>query len=100
PRRREADEPPTRLQQPGDAIDEHEVTEMIGTELRLETIRGLALRACHHAGIGDDDVERLACLDQGVGTGTHAPEVSQIERHELETSTTLLGCLPYCFGGV
>ncbi len=40
--RRQIDEPPARLDQRRDAVDQHEMTEMVGAELRLEPVGGLA----------------------------------------------------------
>ena len=55
-----ADQPPAILDQPDDAVHQHEMAEMVGAELPIEPVRGLFLRAGHDAGIGDDDVECLA----------------------------------------
>ena len=40
-RRRQVHQPASRLHQRGNAVDEHEMAEMVGAELRLEPVRGL-----------------------------------------------------------
>ena len=61
--RRQIDQPRTRLHQRSDAVDQHEMAEMVGAELGLEPVGGLALWAGHDAGVGDDKIERLAVGD-------------------------------------
>ena len=57
---------------------------MVGAELGLEAVGGLALGAGHDAGVGDDHVERLAGRDQGVGAGADAGQRGQVELDQLE----------------
>ena len=61
---RQIDQPRARLHQRCDAVDQHEMAEMIGPKLGLEPVGGLAERAGHHAGVGDDEVERFAGVDK------------------------------------
>ena len=56
-RRRQVDHTGTRAKQRSDAVDEHKMSQVIGAELRLKTIGGVAERSGHHAGVGDDPVE-------------------------------------------
>jgi hypothetical protein len=60
------------------------MAKMIGSELGLESVSGLAEGAGHHAGVSDDEVERLAAFDQRIGADANAVERSEIELHELE----------------
>ena len=53
----ERDDARAKLQQRDELVDEYEMPEMIGAELRFEAVGGLALRTRHHAGIGDDHIE-------------------------------------------
>ena len=53
-------------------LDEQEVAEVVGAELHLEAVDGGALRAGHHAGVGDEHVEHRVVLDEPVGEGAHA----------------------------
>jgi hypothetical protein len=69
-----------------DAIDEDEVAEVIGAELRFEAVGGVTERRGHHAGVGDDDVERFAFGDEFVGSGTDTFEIAEVEFDEFETS--------------
>src|SRR5262249_22828826 len=49
-----------------------------------ETVCGLAFRRRHDARVADHYVERLARLDQRIGTGAHAFQRSEIELDEFE----------------
>ena len=62
------------------------MAEVIGAELGLEPVGGLAERAGHDAGVGDDEVELLAVGEERVGAGAHAGERGQIELDELEAA--------------
>ncbi len=62
------------------------MAEMVGAELRLEAVNGLAIRAGHHAGIGDDEVERLANVDKRIGADAHAVQRSEIQLNQLEAA--------------
>ena len=48
------------------------MAEMVGAELGLEPVGGLAERRRHDAGIGNDQIERPTIGDQRVGGGTNA----------------------------
>jgi len=75
-----------RLHQRGDPVDEHEVTEVVGAELGFEAVRGHALGAGHHPGVGDHDVELAPVGDQGVGAGADAGQRGQVQLHQLEAA--------------
>ena len=77
-------QPPARRDQRGDAVDQHEVAEVIGAELGLEAVGGVPERRAHHAGIGDHDVERPPVGEQGVGAGAHALERGEIQLDQLQ----------------
>ncbi len=77
-------QPGARLHQRGDPVDQHEVAQVIGAELGLEAVRRLAERRRHDAGVGDDQVERLAGRDQGVGAGAYAGQGRQVELRQLQ----------------
>ena len=52
-------------------INQDEVAEMVGPELRLEAVGGEPLRAGHDARIGDHHVEGLPPGQEGVGASPH-----------------------------
>jgi hypothetical protein len=60
---------------------------MICAELRLKTVGRLTELCCHHAGIGDDDVERFRFREQLFGAFPDAFEIGQINFDQLETAT-------------
>ncbi len=60
------------------------MTEVVGAELGFEAIGGLALRAGHHAGVPDYDVELLAFGDNPVRRLAHAGERCEIDLHEFD----------------
>ena len=91
--RGQIDQPRARLQQRGDPVDEHEMAQVVGAELGLEAVGGLALRAGHDAGVGDDDIERLAGRHQRVGAGAHAGQRGQVELDQLQAAAVLGGRL-------
>ena len=82
--RRQIDQPRTRLHQRSDAVDQDEMAEMVGAELGLEPVRGLAKRRRHDAGVGDDEVERPAVVDQRIRASANACRRGEIELHKLE----------------
>ena len=91
--RGQIDEAAAGAQQRSDAVDEDEVAEMIGAELRLEAVGGAAEGSGHDPGVGDDDVEEAALVEQRVGGGANALEVCEIELDELEAATVGRGFL-------
>jgi hypothetical protein len=91
-RRRHSDEPRERFHQRRDPVDQHEMPEMIGPELGLESVGGLAKRRPRDAGVGDDEIEAIVVSNQRVGAGAHAGERGQIELNECEASAVRDGC--------
>ena len=83
---RKIDEAAARAEERRDAIDEDEVAEMIGAELRFESVGGFAEGSGHHAGVGDDDVDRLAFGDEFVGSGADAFEIAEVEFDEFQAA--------------
>jgi len=71
-----------------DAVHQHEMAQMIGTELGFKTIRRPAFRAGHHTGIGNDHIERPARPVQPVRAGTHARKRGEIQLDQLEAATS------------
>ena len=63
------------------------MAEMIGPKLGFEPVGGLAERASHDAGGGDDEVERSALVDQRIGADAYAVERGEIELHELDLAS-------------
>ena len=82
--RRQIDQPRARLHQRSDAVDQHEMAEVVGPELGLEPVGGLAEWRRHDAGVGDDKIERPAVGEERVGAGAHARERGEIELHDLK----------------
>src|ERR1700733_14102837 len=62
------------------------MAEMVGAELGLEPICGLAIWAGHDAGVGNDEIERLAVVDERVGTDPHAVERREIKLDQLKSA--------------
>ncbi len=74
-------QPSARSDQGCDAVHQHEVAEVIGSELGLETVRCAPERRAHHARVGDHDVEGSPVAGQGVGAGAHARQRGEIQLH-------------------
>src|SRR6516162_5322950 len=72
---------------------------MVGTELHLEAVDGVAEKCGHDACIGNDHVKGFAPCEQSVGTGAHALEAGEIELHQLETSAVSRSVLADLGGG-
>ena len=71
------------------------MAEVVGAELGLEPVGGLALWAGHDAGVGDDKIERLAVVDQRVGADAHAVQRREIKLDQLEPAALLAAaCTP------
>src|SRR5215467_11952805 len=94
-RRRQVDQTAARLDERRDPVHEDEMAQMIGAELRFKTVQGLAKRRGHHAGVGDDDIERLASRQKLVRGMAEAFETGQIELDELEAASARSGVLAY-----
>ena len=90
--------PPPGRSSAGDPVDQHEMAEMVGAELGLEAVGGAAERGGHHPGIGDDDVERPAVGDEGVGAGAHAGQRGEVELDDLEAAAAGIGRLAHRLG--
>ena len=61
--------------------------QMVGSELRLEAIRGMSEGCSHHAGISNHDVEGTAISNQRIGASTHILERREIKLHQREAAT-------------
>ena len=59
-----------------------EVAEMVGAELHLETVGGLAAGDGHDAGVVEQDVEAVVAGTEAIGEGRHRRQVGQVERFE------------------
>jgi hypothetical protein len=68
------------------------MAEMIGPELGLEPICGLVERTGHDAGVRDDEVERLAVVDERVGAGADAVQRRKIKVDELKSAAVRAAC--------
>src|SRR5262245_20223812 len=88
---REIDQAAACAKQGRDAVDENEVAEVIGAELRLEAVARLRKRRGHDSGIGDDQVEGLAFSHEPIGTEADAFEAGEIEFDELEAAAVAFG---------
>jgi hypothetical protein len=55
------------------------VAQVIGAELRFETIRSMAKWCGHHSSIGDHHVKGLVFRQQSIGAGAHALQVGKIK---------------------
>ena len=84
--RRQIHQPRARLHQRRDPIDQHEMAEMVGPELRLEPVRRLAGWRRHDARIADDEIEGLAAGDKRLGASPHARKRSKIELDQLQAA--------------
>ena len=66
--RGKADEPAARFYERCDAIYQDEVSEVVGTKLRFETVCGVTERCSHHARVRDDDIEGIARSEEAIGS--------------------------------
>lgn len=78
-RRGKLNEPATARDQWGDAVHKDKMAKVIGAELRLETVSGVAKGAGHDASIGDDKIEGLPGLHERIGGSANAGEGAEIE---------------------
>jgi hypothetical protein len=92
-RRRKIDEPGAGLHQRRDPVDQNEMAEVIGPELRLEPVRRLAEWRPRNASVGDDEVERPAVVDQPIGAGAYAHKRRQVELDQLKSAAVRGGRL-------
>jgi hypothetical protein len=92
---REVDKASAVAEERCDAVDEDEVAEVVGAELRLKAVGGVSKGRCHYAGVGDDDVEGFAFAEQGVGRGAHTLEVGKVEFEKLKASAICCGVPAY-----
>jgi hypothetical protein len=72
-----------RQQQTG----QREVAEMVGPELHLETVRGMAPWDRHHAGVVAEQVEPLMFRDERCREGADRRERREVERHRFGGTT-------------
>jgi hypothetical protein len=79
-------EPTSWFHQRSNAIDENEVSQVIGAELRFEAVCGVSERSRHHACIGNDYVERPTVGHQPICACADAFQVSQIEFDQFKAS--------------
>ena len=70
--RRHIHQPSAGGDQPRDAVHQHEMADMVGAELRFETIHRVPVRRAHDAGIGDHGIEFTPIGQQRIGAGAHA----------------------------
>src|ERR1700733_10931222 len=77
--RGEIDQPCPRLHQRCDPIDQYEMAEMVGAELRLEPVCGLAGWRRHDARVANHEIERLAARDERVSASADARKRRQVE---------------------
>jgi hypothetical protein len=68
----------------GQSVDQQEMTEVIGAELRLETICRAAQGRSHDPRIGDDQIEPLAACTQRGGGGSDARQIRQVQLRQRE----------------
>jgi hypothetical protein len=67
-------------QQPG----EREVTEVVGAELHLEAVGGLAIGQRHHPGIVHQHVDARMGRAHRVGEAADVGETGEVERHQRQ----------------
>src|SRR5262249_50923492 len=58
-------------------IDQDKMAKVIGAELRLKAIRGMAKRCGHHSGISDDHIKGLTAGEQSIDAVMHALEIGK-----------------------
>ena len=63
---------------------EGEVPEVVDAELHLEAVDGLALGDAHHAGVVDEDVDRLVAGEDPPGGLAHRCQRAEIELDDLQ----------------
>src|ERR1700722_20937872 len=82
-------QPPAVLNQLRDAVYKDKVPQVVGSELRLETIRSLAEWGRHHASVGNDHIEQSAVGDQLVRGSAHALQAREVQFNQLEARALL-----------
>ena len=65
-------------------VDEHEVTDVVRADLRLEPVARALLRARHYACVGEEHVDRLPLGEQAIGAGTDARQRLEVELAHLD----------------
>ena len=91
--RSEINQPAAGVEQGGDPIDEKEVSQVIGPELRLKAVDRVPEGRRHDSGVGDDHIEVFTRVQQPVRSGPHAGEAGEIELDQFE-ATAARGCVP------
>src|SRR5215471_5815616 len=94
-RRSQVDEASSSVDERRNPVDEHEVAQMIGAELRLKAVDRMAEWSSHHSRIGDYHIEGFALCEQFFGAGTHALKICEVESCQIEPSIVGCGILSY-----
>ena len=83
---------PGRRQQRGQQpAGEREVAEVIGAELHLEAVHGLAAGQRHHPGVVDQAVQDFVLRQERRGEGAHRGEAREVERHRGDVRARAVG---------
>ena len=75
------------------------MAQVVGAKLAFKPVSSLGEGGSHDPGVGNDDVERLACRVQGVGTGSDAGERGEVKLDQIEAPAAFGCCLAYGGGG-
>src|SRR5580692_13151527 len=76
--RGERDDSSTGIQNRHEPIDEHEMSQMIGSELRFEAVLCLTLRTRHDSRVRDNHIEGFGARQQIARRLPHAAERSEV----------------------
>src|ERR1700722_12222406 len=75
-RRRQVDQSPTCTDKRSNPVDQYEVAQVIGAELRLKAVSRTAKGGGHHTRVGDNNVKRFASLQEVITAVAHAFKIS------------------------
>src|SRR5580658_1342421 len=93
--RREVDQASAGANQRSNAIDQYEMAEVVGAELRLKAVRRVPEWSRHYSSIGYDHVESLPARQEFVGAGANALQSGQVERDQLKAATIRRGAVSH-----
>jgi hypothetical protein len=85
-RGREIDDTRPGRQQRDNPVHQHEVAEVVGSKLGLETVGSVTEGTGHHPGVGDDEIEALFLRKQRLSARPDTGERRQVEFDEFQAA--------------
>src|ERR1700757_3558830 len=65
-------------------VDQYKVAQVIGTELHLEAVNRSAKGGCHHARVGDNNIEGFSLRQELISARSHALKLSRVKVNSFE----------------